>query len=173
MTQFTSEPFGNTAMTGTANNNSYEYTGRENDNAGQYYYRARYYEPSIARFISEDPIEFSGGNNFYAYAGDSPTMFGDPFGLCQLDSKTMKCLDKLFGKSSANVKINEKGPSSKWDATTRGLTNSPFISHAAFGEGSRLPVPATAARCKLPLRREYSESLAEYSDKISKSIPVP
>ena len=31
-----------------------------------YYYRARYYDPAAGRFLSEDPVEFQGGINFYA-----------------------------------------------------------------------------------------------------------
>ncbi|MGA9389920.1 MAG: RHS repeat-associated core domain-containing protein, partial [Candidatus Sulfotelmatobacter sp.] len=45
-----------------------------------YFYRARYYSPALGRFISEDPIQFSGGINFYQYAADSPLNFVDPFG---------------------------------------------------------------------------------------------
>jgi RHS repeat-associated protein len=44
------------------------------------YYRARYYNPSLQRFISEDPIRFSGGINFYRYVQDSPSNFIDPMG---------------------------------------------------------------------------------------------
>lgn len=48
------------------------------------HYRARYYDPTIGRFISEDPIGFIGsGTNFYAYVRNSPVMFGDPMGLCK------------------------------------------------------------------------------------------
>jgi RHS repeat-associated protein len=46
------------------------------------YYRARYYDPKIGRFISEDPIGLRGGDvNFYAYVRNSPTNFIDPLGL--------------------------------------------------------------------------------------------
>jgi RHS repeat-associated protein len=45
------------------------------------YYRARYYDPMIGRFISEDPIGFLGGINFYPYANDRPTILTDPSGL--------------------------------------------------------------------------------------------
>jgi RHS repeat-associated protein len=59
------------------------YTAREWDpETGLYYYRARYYDPRIGRFISEDPIGLSGGQNLYAYANNSPLGLGDPFGLC-------------------------------------------------------------------------------------------
>jgi RHS repeat-associated protein len=44
------------------------------------YYRARYYDPKIGRFISEDPIGFRGGINFYAYVENNPTNWIDPWG---------------------------------------------------------------------------------------------
>ena len=51
----------------------YSFTGREWDpETALYYYRARYYDPSNGRFISEDPIGFSGGVNFYTYVDGRP-----------------------------------------------------------------------------------------------------
>jgi uncharacterized protein RhaS with RHS repeats len=47
-----------------------------------YYYRARYYHPQLQRFISEDPIEFEGGDvNLYAYVSNAPVDFIDPTGM--------------------------------------------------------------------------------------------
>jgi RHS repeat-associated protein len=79
--QYTYEPFGNTTSTG-ASTNSNQYTGRENDGTGLYYYRARYYDPKIGRFISEDPSGFAAGINLYSYVGNSPLNFADPSGMC-------------------------------------------------------------------------------------------
>jgi RHS repeat-associated protein len=80
-TENTYEPFGKTTSTGVSNTNPFQYTGRENDGTGLYYYRARYYHPGLQRFLSEDPIEFNGGDiNLYAYVGNSPTNFTDPTG---------------------------------------------------------------------------------------------
>ncbi|MGE0452525.1 MAG: RHS repeat-associated core domain-containing protein [Vicinamibacteria bacterium] len=60
----------------------YAFTGREWDpDTGLYYYRARYYDPKVGRFVSEDPIGFSGGANFFGYVGANPTNFRDPIGL--------------------------------------------------------------------------------------------
>ncbi len=42
-TNYTYQPFGATTAGGSANGNSYEFTGRENDGTGSYFYRARYY----------------------------------------------------------------------------------------------------------------------------------
>jgi RHS repeat-associated protein len=46
-----------------------------------YFHRARYYDPHVGRFISEDPIGLAGGLNKFAYAGNDPIQNLDPFGL--------------------------------------------------------------------------------------------
>ncbi len=47
-----------------------------------YYYRARYYDPMIGRFMSRDPLGFAAGDvNLYRYVGNQPINFNDPFGL--------------------------------------------------------------------------------------------
>jgi RHS repeat-associated protein len=74
------EPYGKTTAAGTSGN-SQQYTGRENDNTGLYYYRARYYHPTVGRFVSEDPIGLAGGANVYAYVGGNPASNRDPKGL--------------------------------------------------------------------------------------------
>jgi RHS repeat-associated protein len=61
----------------------YAFTGREYDaETGLYYYRARYYDPQVGRFISRDPLGFGGGDvNVYAYVKNRPTVLRDPLGL--------------------------------------------------------------------------------------------
>jgi RHS repeat-associated protein len=83
--QYTYEPFGATTVSDPADTNSYRFTGREDDGTGLYYYRARYYSPALARFISEDPLGIRGGDlNLYRYAGGSPVGVVDPSGLCNI-----------------------------------------------------------------------------------------
>lgn len=78
--QYQYDPYGNVSTSGSATN-PYQYTGRENDGTGLYYYRARYYSPAMGRFIGEDSAGFGGGQlNFYAYVGGSPMMYRDPSG---------------------------------------------------------------------------------------------
>ena len=61
--------------------NRLQYAGREYDIAtGLVHMRARYYDPALGRFISEDPIGFAGGINPYAYAGNDPVNTTDPYG---------------------------------------------------------------------------------------------
>ena len=45
------------------------------------YYRARYYDPNVGRFIGEDPIESDGSTNFYLYVDNDPNDRIDPLGL--------------------------------------------------------------------------------------------
>jgi len=100
VTQYNYSPFGQTDVTGTDStglSQPFRYTGREWDgDTGLYYYRARYYSPEMARFISEDPIGLEGninmyvyfdnvGNpsvsiNLYTYALNNPTNYIDPTG---------------------------------------------------------------------------------------------
>jgi RHS repeat-associated protein len=80
-TQYGYEPYGTTTATGTTSKNEFQYTGRENDGTGLYFYRARYDKPGFGRFISEDPIGFRGGINLYAYVLDNPINRTDPSGL--------------------------------------------------------------------------------------------
>jgi RHS repeat-associated protein len=47
---------------------------------GLLYYRARYYDPGLKRFISEDPIGIDAGLNLAVYVSGNPTNFSDPTG---------------------------------------------------------------------------------------------
>jgi RHS repeat-associated protein len=46
-----------------------------------YYMRARYFDPQLGRFLSEDPQGIAGGLNLYTYAGNDPLNARDPSGL--------------------------------------------------------------------------------------------
>jgi RHS repeat-associated protein len=61
----------------------FAYTGREWDGeTGQYYYRARYYDPADGRFISEDPIGFAGNDvNLSRYVSNNAINLIDAMGL--------------------------------------------------------------------------------------------
>ena len=76
------EPFGNAIAQLGSSSNPYQFTAREKEETGLYYYRARYYSPTLHRFLSEDALGLSSGDgNFYGYVRNNPTKFVDPTGL--------------------------------------------------------------------------------------------
>jgi RHS repeat-associated protein len=82
----------------------YAFTGREWDpETGLYFYRARYYDSLLGRFIAEDPIRWIAGPNLYTYVENSPARSTDPEGLItrargEADKATADC---WFGMASA------------------------------------------------------------------------
>lgn len=76
------EPVNVTAGTTNTVNNPLRFHARELDGTtGLYYVRARWYDPFLGRFMSEDPIGLAGGINNYAYALNDPVNLRDPSGL--------------------------------------------------------------------------------------------
>jgi RHS repeat-associated protein len=62
-----------------------QYTSKNLDpDTGLYYYNARWMDPDLGRFITEDPAR--DGQNWYAYVGNNPLMFVDPSGLNLTDA---------------------------------------------------------------------------------------
>ncbi|MBE6912597.1 MAG: RHS repeat-associated core domain-containing protein [Ruminococcaceae bacterium] len=80
-TTYTYDAFGNHTETDWHDlDNPFRYSGEYYDEeTGFIYLRARYYDPTIGRFISEDPIR--DGLNWYAYCNNNPVMYVDPSGL--------------------------------------------------------------------------------------------
>jgi RHS repeat-associated protein len=140
------DSFGNlTASTGTVTN-PFQYTGREFDSeTGLYYYRARYYDGVAGRFLSEDPIQFEGGDNFYAYVRNSPVMLVDPSGLspacCNEKDPTNKRVLDFMRANIAQAQIlaqqlnvpvaNILGLAS--EESTQGTSNVALNAHNFFG----------------------------------------
>jgi RHS repeat-associated protein len=59
----------------------FAFTGREWDSEiGLYYYRARYYDSAVGRFVAEDPAGLVDGPNFSTYVLNRPTGAIDPTG---------------------------------------------------------------------------------------------
>ena len=78
------DSFGNTTSQTNSNNTMLiGFDGYQYDAAtGLYYANARYYSPTLGRFISQDPSGFSAGDsNLYRFVGNHPTYATDPTGL--------------------------------------------------------------------------------------------
>ena len=101
------DAFGMSLGTTEKLNNRIRYTGQQYDDVtGQYYLRARYYNPVAGRFMQEDVYQ-GDGLNLYAYCGNNPVVYDDPSGYAR-----KACPPK--GKISESV--DESG--SKTDVTT-------------------------------------------------------
>jgi RHS repeat-associated protein len=83
-TSYGYEPYGVSTQSGSTTTNNLTFTAREQDVGAFYHYRNRYYDASLSRFISEDPIGLLGGSNAYTYAAGNPVSYSDPTGLFAL-----------------------------------------------------------------------------------------
>jgi len=64
--------------------NPYTFTGRRLDTeSGLYYFRARYYDPELGRFINRDPAKYIDGQNLYQYVQGGAPNATDPTGLAR------------------------------------------------------------------------------------------
>jgi RHS repeat-associated protein len=62
--------------------NRYRFSSKEvQPHSGLYYYGFRFYDPSLQRWLNQDPLGERGGMNLYGFVGNSPLNRVDPFGL--------------------------------------------------------------------------------------------
>jgi len=78
---YTYDVYGSMLTGPFAKSTRFLYTGREWDKETELYYnRARFYDPSLGRFISSDPKGYAAGLNLYTYTQNNPLTFRDPEG---------------------------------------------------------------------------------------------
>jgi RHS repeat-associated protein len=128
---YTYDTFGNLAASSGSVVNPFRYTAREWDaEISLHFYRARYYDGVIARFVSEDPLRFGTDEvsaNLYRYAQNSPTGNSDPLGLYTLSKtqrvpplqpspeihKLLTCVEKCSGIQLVVTSTSEVTPKHK------------------------------------------------------------
>lgn len=122
------------------------FTGREYESeTGLYYYRGRYYDPGIGRFISEDPTGFKGGDlNLYRYVNNSPLNGTDSTGECAMKEYAELLCTALsaasFG-SAVSDQINE----------LFGAVNDALVTgHGSFTIHPMAPILGLFVPCGLP-----------------------
>jgi RHS repeat-associated protein len=89
------KPYGEVLESAGSGTSSYGYAGEWTDNTGLVYLRARYYDPTIARFMTRDtwggvmnqPMAYKA----WMYTLANPINYADPYGLCA--SGDQECLD--------------------------------------------------------------------------------
>jgi len=115
-------------------NNPYLFTGRNYDSeTGLYYYRARYYSPTIGRFLQTDPIGYEDGLIWYAYCGNDPVNWNDPWGLDALLDQIENGKGPVYGYQIASDLYNPAPPPTSEEI------------HEALNNTSLIPCLSTAS----------------------------
>jgi len=94
------KPWGE-VRSGGVSQTTINYTGQKLDSTGLLYYNARYYDPSLARFLSPDTVVSSAKNpqswNRYSYVQNNPLRYVDPNGHCRVDGDSRAANDPACG----------------------------------------------------------------------------
>ncbi len=106
-----------------ADANRYRFSSKEwHANSDLYYHGFRFYEPNLQRWLNRDPIGERGGINLYAYVGNTPINYFDPFGLTDCAALkaaiarttrsihdalySMEGINKMFDSAKTSAKIS-------------------------------------------------------------------
>ena len=102
-------PWGNVESS-SGNGTDYRFTGKEDDQGtGLVYFGARWYDPEVGRFITQDPIK--AGDNWYEYCGDNPLRYVDPTGLDYADDYASGRAGHTGSDGSWTYNMNDWSPS--------------------------------------------------------------
>lgn len=139
--QYSYKPFGAMERNDQTVTNSLRFQARPYDpETGYYYFRARYYDPTISRFISEDPAGLAAGMNPYTFESNNPVNSSDPYGLddgdCRVSDKSACQIDGVTITDTNDGRENgwARNPS---DRGGRPWANGPAGLGAGGGPGTR------------------------------------
>ncbi|REK23906.1 MAG: RHS repeat-associated core domain-containing protein [Planctomycetota bacterium] len=107
--EFLNDVFASLGTQATQYGNDFLYTGRKLDSeTGLMYYRARYYDPALGKFVQRDPIGYSAGDsNLYRYVGNSPVNAVDPSGMHdEIYEVTVTVTDRVDGLFTDQAKVD-------------------------------------------------------------------
>ncbi len=105
---YTYDPYGTPSVITSSIGNPFRYTGRRFDEeSGNYYYRRRYYDPHIGRFLSRDPIGYADSLNAYSYTRNNPINYIDPNGLLTIPGIGWVDVGEGSGQSALDYWANQ------------------------------------------------------------------
>jgi len=135
--------------------NPYLFTGRRyDDESDLYYYRARYYDPQIGRFLQTDPVGYQDGLNLYAYVGNNTINSIDPSGTGLLCAPCIACLTAVAASCSilcAEDPIWDCVDDTWWDCSNKCflLVLSPDPTKFVPGPGTGKVIKVIGVTCKI------------------------
>jgi RHS repeat-associated protein len=139
------DEWGNIKQQVEGTKNPFKYAGEVYDEeSGLYYLRARYYDPSMGRFISKDTYEGNITNplslNQYTYVGNNPLIYVDPSGHMQLN-QIDSLLNGIAKSGYDAVKDLINTPEALWQLLYGMATGSIGFSDLAKAMGSSIVGP--------------------------------
>ena len=150
--EYSYSPFGETVETGEISDNPLQYTGRENDGSGLYYYRARYYDPGLKRFISRDPIGLEGGINVYLYALANPIRWFDSTGKAPTSSQGTPSSGGSLIPPRPSQGVPTIEPPKPIPPAGPGRPSCEFLHAACMARCFKLPI------CKTPIAGKFAKA---------------
>ena len=171
--QYTYEPFGRPTTSGQTSTNSFEFTGREFDATGLFYYRARYYNPTLGRFISEDPIGFAGGDsNLYSYVFDDPINTTDPTG--EIAPWLAACLGGAAFDAGWQMESNSlSGRKSVWEGVGGAAVSGCASGLVGFGAGKALGLVWKGAKSEVIALTKFYPGNAGFGGATERTFLMP
>jgi len=117
--------------------------GYQSDFTGQVLCGARYYLPTVGRFLTQDPSGQSAGLNLYEYCGNNPVSKSDPTGLEEVrltkDSKYYPMMSNSIGRinSTPGYEAFASGLSAMIDAGSVFIETDPSKMATTYADGTR------------------------------------
>ena len=113
-------PFGEAVASITTVENPFRFPGQYYDQeTGLHYNYFRYYNPQTGRYITPDPIGLEGGINLFAYVGNNPMYWIDPWGLIRYNApppktvpveggtkRALECVEQCLKRTTANTSLD-------------------------------------------------------------------
>ncbi|MEP2103754.1 MAG: RHS repeat-associated core domain-containing protein [Parasphingorhabdus sp.] len=163
-------PYGEKRLDPNDNKDDEGFTGHIDDSAtGLTYMQARYYDPVIGRFLSNDPVGFADGGisyfNRFAYVGNNPVNATDPTGLYICEGSASEC-NAVSGALETAEEALESGNLTKGDQK---LLQGAIEAFGEEGDDNGVSIVFKTGREMRKLTRSHGDAAADTDHKTGKS----